>query len=158
MLVLTFKTLFWCMRKTSLPLPAMRHRQASWTTIAVTYSRRVPMCMFPWFVADFVLVYEEDLAAPPEPWTTIATSFRRVYMCMFPWFVADFVLVYEEDLAAPRSLETQKGSVDHKRYKFLESLRKAGLHMEEVGLIDLINYILRPNKNVCFGYLKKFGK
>ncbi|KAH3783954.1 hypothetical protein DPMN_161904 [Dreissena polymorpha] len=44
-----------------------------------------------------------------------------------------FMLVYEEDIVELKSLETQKGSTDHKRYKFLESLRKAGLEMEEVG-------------------------
>ncbi|XP_052821331.1 anoctamin-7-like isoform X2 [Mya arenaria] len=43
----------------------------------------------------------------------------------------DFVLVYEEESGTQKSLETQKGSVDHKRYKFLESLRKAGLQTEE---------------------------
>lgn len=49
-------------------------------------------------------------------------------------FFSDFVLVYEEDIERHSSLQTQKGSVDHKRYKFLESLRKTGLEMEEVGV------------------------
>ncbi|WAR15021.1 ANO7-like protein [Mya arenaria] len=44
---------------------------------------------------------------------------------------SNFVLVYEEESGTQKSLETQKGSVDHKRYKFLESLRKAGLQTEE---------------------------
>lgn len=45
----------------------------------------------------------------------------------------DFVLVYEEDTEKQQGLQTQKGSLDHKRYKFLESLRKSGLEIEEVS-------------------------
>ncbi|XP_060569747.1 anoctamin-7-like [Ruditapes philippinarum] len=43
----------------------------------------------------------------------------------------DFLLVYEEDTDKSQGLQTQKGSLDHKRYKFLESLRKSGLEIEE---------------------------
>lgn len=43
----------------------------------------------------------------------------------------DFILVYEEDSDKPKSLQTQRGSVDYMRYKFLQGIQRAGLELEE---------------------------
>ncbi|KAH3784068.1 hypothetical protein DPMN_162019, partial [Dreissena polymorpha] len=68
----------------------------------------------------------------------------------------DFMLVYEEDKNQPKSLETQKVSTDHKRYTLLESLRKAGLEMEEERVVTerkAITYVkLYAPWDVCCFY------
>ena len=57
-------------------------------------------------------------------------------------YISDFVLVYEEDVGKTTGLQTEKGSPDHKKYKFLESLRKAGLEIEEVSKLSVLQYNL----------------
>lgn len=45
---------------------------------------------------------------------------------------ADFILVYEEPLEAKKT-QTEESKQVTWRNKFMKNLRKAGLHMEEVG-------------------------